>query len=407
MKDLMLLKKHKKLVIVAVIAVALLGYVSYNFFKKPEISYMTVHAQNRDIQKRVYATGTIEGIEQVNVGAQVSGQILKLYVQTGDDVKKGDLLCEIDPKIQESALKTAKAQISIIEAQTRSKQAEIKKLKYELDRQKTLIKTNATSKQDLEVADANYIMAVAALEQLQAQKEQAQLSLDDATTNLGYTKILAPFDGTVYATVVSEGETVNANQTTPTILRLANLEKMKVSTEISEADVVNVRTGMDCSFTILGLPYRTFEGKLSRIDPAPSSYKNASTTSASSSSSSSSTSNSTAIYYNSDIIADNQDRTLRIDMTADVVINIDSRNKVLSLPLTAIRTTKNDESASVYVLEEDRVVERQIKVGLKDDQYIEVVSGLNDKDAVVIGDDVQTAQALAIEKDNKRRRGPF
>ena len=164
---------------------------------------------------------------------------------------------------------------------------------------------------------------------------------------------------------------------------------MKVETEISEADVVNVKTGMDCSFTILGLPYRTFEGKLNRIDPAPSSYK------------------SSAIYYNSDIIADNQDRTLRIDMTADVVINIADKKQVLTLPLTALRRVIDDSTAQIYVLKDNLVERKNIKVGLKDDQYIEIVGGLAKDEQVVIGDDVQTAEAQALEKDAKRRRGPF
>ncbi len=405
LKKIFCRKNIKKLCLLGTAFLLLLSIVLYNAFKSEPISYMTVTAQVRDISKKVYATGTIEGIEQVNVGAQVSGQILKLYVQTGDDVKKGQLLCEIDPKIQETALKTAKAQIAIIEAKTKSQKAQIKKLKFELDRQNQLIKTNATSRQELELAQANYVMAVSSLEELNAQKEQAQLQFDDATTNLGYTKITAPFDGTVYATVVSEGETVNANQTTPTILRLANLEKMKVSTEISEADVVNVKTGMDCTFTILGLPYRTFEGKLNRIDPAPSSYK--SSTNNSTSSSSSSSNNSTAIYYNSDIIADNQDRTLRIDMTADVVINIADKKQVLTLPLTALRRVIDDSTAQIYVLKDNLVESKNIKIGLKDDQYIEIVGGLDTDEQVVIGDDVQTAEAQALEKDAKRRRGPF
>ena len=397
LKKIFCRKNLKKLILIGLALLGLFILVLYNAFKSEPISYMTVTAQVRDISKKVYATGTIEGIEQVNVGAQVSGQILKLYVQTGDDVKKGQLLCEIDPKIQETALKTAKAQIAIIEAKTKSQKAQIKKLKFELDRQNQLIKTNATSRQELELAQANYVMAVSSLEELNAQKEQAQLQFDDATTNLGYTKITAPFDGTVYATVVSEGETVNANQTTPTILRLANLEKMKVSTEISEADVVNVKTGMDCSFTILG--------KLNRIDPAPSSYK--SSTNNSTSSSSSSSNNSTAIYYNSDIIADNQDRTLRIDMTADVVINIADKKQVLTLPLTALRRVIDDSTAQIYVLKDNLVERKNIKVGLKDDQYIEIVGGLAKDEQVVIGDDVQTAEAQALEKDAKRRRGPF
>lgn len=396
-------RKAKKIFIFVFIILALLSYCSYLALRSDPVSYMTVSLAVRDINKKVFATGTIAGQTQVDVGAQVSGQILKLYVSTGDEVKQGQLLCEIDPKIQETALKSAKAQITMIEAQITSKKAEIKKLKLEYDRQKRLVLANATSKQDAEVAEAAYDMALASLKELQAQKEKAQLSLDDANTNLGYTKIKAPMDGTVYATVVSEGQTVNANQTTPTILRLATLDHMKVKTEISEADVVNVKPGMECTFTILGLPYRNFKGRLERIDPAPATYESAS--SSSSSSSSSASTSSTAIYYNSDIIADNFDRTLRIDMTADVTIEVASKKGVKTLPLTALRSMDENE-CSVYILEEDKVVEKKIKTGLKDDQYIEVISGISDTDRVVIGDDVKTAQEAAMKND-RRRKGPF
>lgn len=396
--------KFKKKAIIAAVSLALLGYFTYSMFKSEPVSYMTVQASNKDIYKKVFATGTITGQTMVDVGAQVSGQILKLYVKTGDEVKQGDLLCEIDPKIQETALKTAKASVAIIDAQIASKKAELTKLTLENQRQRRLVKLDATSKQDAEVAQAAFDMAKASLEELKAQRQKAQLSVDDATTNLGYTKITAPMNGTVYATVVSEGQTVNANQTTPTILRLATLDTMKVETEISEADVVNVKPGMDCSFTILGLPYRTFEGKLDRIAPAPSSYESA--TSTTSSSSSSASTSSTAIYYNSDVIASNEDRTLRIDMTADVTINIADKKDVLALPLAALRSS-HENSATVYVLDNnDLVKEKQVKTGLKDDQYIEIIDGITMDDRVVIGDDVKTAEAQAAE-NGMRRRGPF
>ena len=396
--------KFKKKAIIAAVSLALLGYFTYSMFKSEPVSYMTVQASNKDIYKKVFATGTITGQTMVDVGAQVSGQILKLYVKTGDEVKQGDLLCEIDPKIQETALKTAKASVAIIDAQIASKKAELTKLTLENQRQRRLVKLDATSKQDAEVAQAAFDMAKASLEELKAQRQKAQLSVDDATTNLGYTKITAPMNGTVYATVVSEGQTVNANQTTPTILRLATLDTMKVETEISEADVVNVKPGMDCSFTILGLPYRTFEGKLDRIAPAPSSYESA--TSTTSTSSSSASTSSTAIYYNSDVIASNEDRTLRIDMTADVTINIADKKDVLALPLAALRSS-HENSATVYVLDNnDLVKEKQVKTGLKDDQYIEIIDGITMDDRVVIGDDVKTAEAQAAE-NGMRRRGPF
>ena len=395
--------KFKKKAIIAAVSLALLGYFTYSMFKSEPVSYMTVQASNKDIYKKVFATGTITGQTMVDVGAQVSGQILKLYVKTGDEVKQGDLLCEIDPKIQETALKTAKASVAIIDAQIASKKAELTKLTLENQRQRRLVKLDATSKQDAEVAQAAFDMAKASLEELKAQRQKAQLSVDDATTNLGYTKITAPMNGTVYATVVSEGQTVNANQTTPTILRLATLDTMKVETEISEADVVNVKPGMDCSFTILGLPYRTFEGKLDRIAPAPSSYESA--TSTTSTSSSSASTSSTAIYYNSDVIASNEDRTLRIDMTADVTINIADKKDVLALPLAALRSS-HENSATVYVLDNnDLVKEKQVKTGLKDDQYIEIIDGITMDDRVVIGDDVKTAEAQAAE-NGMRRRGP-
>lgn len=395
-------KKFKKYLVISVVSALALSFASCQFFKSDAPSYMTVTAKNRDISKKVFATGTIAGVTQVDVGAQVSGQILKLYVNTGDDVKKGQLLCEIDPKIQETALKTAKAQVEIIDAQISSKQAELKKLRLEYDRQKRLVKLDATSKQDMEVSEASYQMALASLKELNAQRAKAQLSVDDAITNLGYTKILAPMDGTVYATVVTEGQTVNANQTTPTILRLATLDKMKVKTEISEADVVNVVPGMDCSFTVLGLPFRVFKGKLDRIDPAPSSYESASQ---SSSNSSSQSGTSTAVYYNSDIIAENKDRILRIDMTADVTIEISNAKNVLSLPLSAMRKI-HDKTGTVFVLSDGNVKEKEVQIGLRDDQFIQIVSGLSADDEVVIGDDVKSAEAKA-QANSRNRRGPF
>lgn len=395
-------KKFKKYLVISVVSALALSFASCQFFKSDAPSYMTVTAKNRDISKKVFATGTIAGVTQVDVGAQVSGQILKLYVNTGDDVKKGQLLCEIDPKIQETALKTAKAQVEIIDAQISSKQAELKKLRLEYDRQKRLVKLDATSKQDMEVSEASYQMALASLKELNAQRAKAQLSVDDAITNLGYTKILAPMDGTVYATVVTEGQTVNANQTTPTILRLATLDKMKVKTEISEADVVNVVPGMECSFTVLGLPFRVFKGKLDRIDPAPSSYESASQSSSNSSSQSGS---STAVYYNSDIIAENKDRILRIDMTADVTIEIANAKNVLSLPLSAMRKI-HDKTGTVFVLSDGNVKEKEVQIGLKDDQFIQIVSGLSADDEVVIGDDVKSAEAKA-QANSRNRRGPF
>lgn len=388
--------KFKKFAALGLIALLVLLGIWWYALRDEAPSYMTVFPETRDITKQVYATGTVEGKTQVDVGAQASGQILKLHVKTGDEVKKGDLLAEIDPRNQQNSLKSAQAELEIIKAKIVAKKAEIRKLQLEFNRQQNLLKTNATSKQDYEAAAASLDIAKAELTQYEAEQEKDELAVTNAETNLEYTQITAPMDGTVYATVVDEGQTVNAAQTTPTILRLADLSEITVKTEISEADVVGVKSGLECSFTILGQPHESFKGILGSIAPAPSSYESSSSTSSSSSSSSSD-----AIYYNADINVANPDRVLRIDMTADVTINIDSRQGVLAIPLTALRQDDGSK-AEVYLLENgDKVIAREIKIGLRDEQFVEVLSGLDKNEKVVIGDDVQTAEAAAQQNDRR------
>ena len=397
----MRIPKKKHLFIISALAI-ILGLSAYKALRTEAPSFMTVSPGVRNVSKAVYATGTIEGKTQVDVGAQASGQITKLYVSTGDTVKKGDKLCEIDPRTQENALKSAEAELEITKATISAKQAEIRKLESEMKRQKTLIRSDATSRQEYEAAQADLDIAKAQLKQYQAQLNKNELSLSNAKTNLGYTSITAPMDGTVYAMVVDEGQTVNAAQTTPTILRLADMSEVKIRTEISEADVVNVKEGMACSFTIFGLPHQIFNGVLGRIEPAPSSYASSTSSSGSSSSSSSSTQN--AVYYNADVYVKNPHGVLRIDMTADVTVYVDKRENVLAVPLTALR---NDEGTKgcVYVLNEDgKVLKKDVRLGLRDDQYVEVLEGIDEKSAIIIGDDVNTAEASAQANSRAPKR---
>ncbi len=385
--------------LLGVVLLALIGYGVYRFTYVEPPTYMTALPSVRDIKQQVYATGTVAGKVEVDVGAQVSGQIKKLYVERGDRVQRGDLLCEIDPEIQTNDLRRAQAEEKLIAAQIASKEAQIKMLRSEHQRQQRLLKTDATSAQTAEQAAAQYEMALADLDALKAQYDQAVISVDDATTNLGYTRIVAPMDGTVYAIPVEEGQTVNANQTTPTILKLATLDTMTVEAEISEADVVKVKPGMPCRFTIMGLPNRYFEANLRSIDPAPAS---AESTSSSSTSSSSSTE---AIYYNALLDVDNAEGILRIDMTAEVEITIAAVTGVQAIPISAVQNESSDGTATVYqLLAQGQINPVTVELGIRDDQYVQVLNA--DFDAskpLVIGDDVATAAAAAA---NTRRRGP-
>lgn len=391
-------KKLLKYALLGALVIALGGYGIYRFTYVEPPTYMTAMPSTRDIKQQVYATGTVAGKVEVDVGAQVSGQIQKLYVERGDRVKRGDLLCEIDPEIQQNDLRRAQAEEKLIAAQIASKEAQIKMLKSEHLRQQRLLKNDATSSQSAEQAEAEYEMALADLDALKAQYDQAVISVDDATTNLGYTRIVAPMDGTVYAIPVEEGQTVNANQTTPTILKLATLDTMTVEAEISEADVVKVQPGMPCRFTIMGLPNRYFEANLRSIDPAPASAESTST--------SSSTSSSTeAIYYNALLDVDNSEGILRIDMTAEVEITIAEVKGVKAIPIAAVQNEAADGTATVYqLLAQGQINPVTVKLGIRDDQYVEVTNAdFDDSQPLVIGDDVATAAAAAA---NPRRRGP-
>lgn len=390
----------KKLIIIVALFLIALCYFIYIFTKKEPLTYVTVQGQYRDISSQVYATGVLAGQVEVDIGAQVSGQIKKIYVKRGDVVKAGDLLCEIDPEIQENNLKTAIAQEKLITAQIAAKKAQLEYLKNENLRQQKLLKSKATSTYEAESAKSAYLVAKYELEALNAQLEQAHLSVSDAKTNLSYTQITAPMDGTIYAIPVEEGQTVNANQTTPTLLKMAKLDVMTVEAEISEADVVKVKEGMECSFTILGLRNKQFVTTLKSIDPAPSSAEDTTT-------STSSSSDSNAIYYNALLDIDNKDNLLRIDMTANVTITTAKKEHAFVIPVTTLRNDDYGTHASVYVLNKDNTVtEKEIEIGIRDSLYVEVVSGLNENDLIVLGDDVATLEAQAMESLNNRKRPP-
>ena len=389
--------KAIKYAIIGAVALALSAYALYRFVRTEPLNYMTSSAQVRDIRQQVFASGKISGKTQVEVGAQVSGQIKKIYVATGDKVKAGDLLAEIDPEIQQNDLRRAQAQEKQIKAQIRSKKAQITLYKAENTRQQNLLKTEATSKQAAQKAAADYEMALADLDSLNAQYEQAVVSVADATTNLGYTKIVAPMDGTVYAIPVEEGQTVNANQSTPTILKMADLETMTVEAELSEADVVKVKPPMQARFTILGLPGRYFDAQLLSVDPAPASAATTNNNVA--------TSTDTAVYYNAQLDVDNKEGLLRIDMTAEVEITVADAKQAVVVPLAAVQNEGSDGSATIYQLKDGaEVVAQSVKLGIRDDQYVQILSKDFDiSTPIIIGEDVASAAGKASKA---RTRGP-
>lgn len=309
-------------IIISLIVIALLAFFAWQYFKpknqQPE--YISADVAVGDLEASVLATGKLQASRTVNVGAQVSGQVTEMHVKLGDAVKQGDLIARIDSVTQQNSLKTAQASIQNQQAQRQSRLIAIDKAQADYQRHAVLYKDNAVSKADLDTAAAALKTAQAELKALDAQIEQSQLSLATAKQNLSYTAITAPISGTVVSIVTEQGQTVNANQTAPTIVKLAQLENMTINASISEADVMKIEAGQDVYFTTLGSDKKHY-AKLRQVEPAPSTES----------------SSNSAIYYNALFDVPNPDGKLRIDMTAQVTIILQQVKNVLTIPASALQ----------------------------------------------------------------------
>lgn len=366
--------KHLNKIILLIIVVAVVVAVYFFFFnKKEQVSYMTVPVTRGDINRVVNATGEVGAQQLVSVGAQVSGQIEKLYVTLGQTVKKGDLIAQIDSTTQRNDLEINKAKLQSLQAQLEAAQVALKVRKSQYDREIILDKGNATSKENLENAENNYVSALSQVADLESMITQTQISLNTAEVNLGYTTISAPQDGTIVSIPVEEGQTINANQTTPTIVEIADLTKMEILLEISEGDITKVKPGMPVSYTILSEPEKVFQTTLFSIDPGSTALTDgrAGTT----------TTSTDAVYYYGRLRVANNDGNLHIGMTAQSVITVASAAGVLMVPTMVI--SANGPHKSVSVMQNGQPVKREVTTGLADNMYTEIVAGLEEGEEVV------------------------
>jgi membrane fusion protein, macrolide-specific efflux system len=335
----------------------------------------TVAVARADLQQTVLANGILQANSLVSVGAQVSGRIDKLDVKLGDVVKKGDPIAEIDPSDQQNAVKSAEAALASVTAQLHSQQATVAQAQASLDRSNQLSTKGLVSAADNETAKAALQTAQAQIEVLQAQLQQSSIAVDNAKLNLSRTEITAPSDGTVVSVLVDQGQTVNANQTTPTIVKLADLNTMVIKAQISEADVPRVKPGQAVYFTILGEPNNKITATLLSIEPAPDSIATETATTVSSSTS--------AIYYNGLFEVPNPDGKLRIDMTAQVTIVLAESKNALTVPSAALTQTPRGYVVAVYDPATRTTERRQVNVGINNNVTAEITSGLKEGDLVV------------------------
>ena len=428
--------------IIALVIIAL-GVLAYKTLKPKEVTpnYLTATAEIGDIENNVMASGKVKALNTVDVGAQVSGEVTRLFVEVGDEVQKGDLIAQIDQVTQknslsneqasleqsEAALQSAQAEslsrqagLKSAQADLASRQAELRQAQADFSRLQGLLAIDAISQQDydtqgtkvqtaqaavanarasIDTAKAAIATTAANINSQQAALRKSQTNVSTAQEDLSYTTIRAPMSGTVVSVTTEQGTTVNANQSAPTIVTLADLSTVRINAQISEADVINVKAGLPVYFNIIGNPDQKYDSILKAIEPAPEKISDTSSTDA-------------AIYYVGYIEVPNTERRFRIDMTAQVYIVINQAKDALLIPSAALQpagktgksknsknvTTKNTTAnadsdstatmANVRVLKADgTVVEQAVTVGINNRVNAEILSGLKKGDEVILSEE--------------------
>lgn len=367
--------------------------------KGAAVQYVTAEVVRGDIEDTVSALGNLQPRDYVDVGTQVSGQLKVIHAEVGDQVQQGDLLAEIDPTVYQSRVAADEAQLLALKAQLADREAQAVLAGQQLKRQRTLWAQRATTEEALQSAEATQKSAEAAIDQIKAQILQTESTLKGDQANLGYTKIYAPMTGTVTSLTARRGQTLNANQSAPIILQIADLSVMTVETQVSEADISRLKVGMEAYFTTLGGGEKRWTGKLKQIMPTPEVVNN-------------------VVLYNALFDVDNADGMLMTQMSAQVFFIVAGAKDVVSVPVAALKAaprrpqggTQDAAPAGqerprgrpylVQVVGADGVpAERRVRIGVTNRISAEVLDGLQPGDRVVVG------QRGAAEKPSGQRSG--
>jgi macrolide-specific efflux system membrane fusion protein len=395
------------LIAAAVLVVALVAYAGWRAWSNaqdPTGDMLTATVIRADLEDTITATGTLQPKQFVDVGTQVSGQLKKVLVEVGSNVTERQLLAEIDPSVYLSKADADRAQLSNQAAQLNDRQAQLALAELQLKRQQAMMKDEATTVEALQMAEASEKSARAQVASVRAQMQQTNSTLRGDEANLSYTKIYAPMAGTVVSLAVKPGQTLNANQQAPVVLRIADLSVMTVQAQVSEADVSKLTVGMEVYFTTLGGGTRRYYSKLRQIPPTPTVLNN-------------------VVLYDALFDVANERKVLMTQMTAQVFFVLASAKQALQVPLTALhpatrergasgrssgsgsasgggggarrdRASRSDDPramfrngrAAVSVIDANgRVSERAVEVGVMTRVAAEITKGLTEGERVVIG----------------------
>ncbi|MDM0026207.1 efflux RND transporter periplasmic adaptor subunit [Variovorax saccharolyticus] len=380
-------RRGSLLAIALLLLAAAAGFGSWH--SRADSAYLAQRVGRADIESTVTAIGTLQPRRYIDVGAQVSGLILRLPVEPGRTVKRGDLLAEIDPSVQRATVDAGRAALAALRAQLDDQRSQHVLAERQFSRHKILAAAGASRLEEMQIAEAGFNSAAAKIANLQAQIAQTQATQRAEEARLGFTRIYAPMDGTVVSVEAREGQTLNATYQTPHILRIADLGTMTVWTEVSEADVRRVKAGMPVYFTTLGNADtshpRRWEARVRQVLPAPPGSDSEAASKAGAGGAASAVK---AVVYTVLFDVDNADGELMPKMTAQVGFVAAEAKDVLAVPLAALEPVAARPGIFAgRVLDGDgRVQARELRIGVRDRHLAEVIEGLREGEQIVVGE---------------------
>ncbi len=378
-------RQTRRALLICLFLLLVASLVAWLFLTPGREAYDTVPVTRGDIENSVTALGTLQPRQYVDVGAQASGQIHKIHVEVGSEVKEGQLLVEIDPSTQTAKLDASRNAIDNLKAQLQEQRAlhDLAQQKYQ--RQQNLVKGGATRDEDVQIALAEVRTTQARTDMFQAQIRQAQASLRSDEAELGYTRIFAPMSGTVVAIDAREGQTLNAQQQTPLILRIAKLSPMTVWAEVSEADIGHVKPGMSAYFTTLSGGNRRWNSTVRQILPVPPKPLNEASQGGGSPASSGKSGSARVVLYTVLLDVDNTDQALMAEMTTQVFFVADQAKDVLLAPIVALQGAATGDRQTTHIVGKNGKIEpREIRTGISDRLRVQILEGLNEGDHLLI-----------------------
>ncbi len=380
----------KRYIAVGIVAICIICILLVSI-KTKTAKYITKPITKCTITQYVEASGTIKPINTIAVGTQVSGTVAKIYVDYNSVVKKGQLLAELDPSLFQANVDQSNAKLSNAKASLAKATANLSYKKNNYQRYKHLYEKNYVSRDDVELAQSGYLQAKAELDSARAEVSAANATLNNNLTNLRYSKITSPVDGTVISRAVDVGQTVAASFNTPTLFEVAkDLTQMQIETSVSEADIGRIVVGQTAKYTLDGYQDRIFEGKVTQIRLASTTTNN-------------------VVTYTVIISVDNSEGLVIPGMSANVSIITSEAKDVMCVENKALKFTPEDntqkyEKQGIWILTKTGLKRYDVELGASDDNKTQIISN-----EIKEGDKAIVSSGSKNRKNNKQqmRRPPM